>query len=217
MGQHVSHSKGAITTRAVLDMCNSLTRTEVLEIAFKLIKDTGASNAAMLWSSMNVDANRIPQAMPMSHLMEAKPSLRCGCWKCHERTVNEFEAGTGVQEVIAYLDYILDEFTCYFFQTRKLYGDESTLISERERISSSLLSLSSDDDCIPSSVACTSIDSPPCVDDELMSDYAIQENIKDQGSVLLSTRNMHELYTDTEIAFRQNFFPNSLVEPTLSW
>ncbi|KAL5110676.1 hypothetical protein TcWFU_007560 [Taenia crassiceps] len=129
MGQHVSHSKRVITTRAVLEMCNSLTRTEVLEIAFKLIKDTGAPNAAMLWSSMNVSASQIPQTMPVNHLMESKPSFPCGCWKCHERTVNEFEVGAGVQEVIAYLDHVLDEFSCYFYQTRRLCREGSTLIA----------------------------------------------------------------------------------------
>lgn len=216
MGQHVSHSKGAITTRAVLDMCNSLTRNEVLEIAFKLIKDNGASNTAMLWSSMNVNTNQIPQAMPMNHLVESKPSFRCGCWMCHEGTVTEFEVGTGVQEVIAYLDYVLDEFTCYFYQTRLLCGGESTLTSERECISSSPSSPSSDDDCTPLSVVCNSIDSPSCVDDELMPDYTMQENIRNQGSVLVPTQNMHELHTNTKIAFRRNFFPNSLVESTLS-
>ncbi|VDM26567.1 unnamed protein product [Hydatigera taeniaeformis] len=199
-------------------MCNSLTRTEVLEIAFKLIRNTAASNAALLWSSMNSNINHIPQAMSMNDLMKPKPSVRCGCWKCRGRTVNEVEAEKAINEVVTYLDSVLEEFVFYFHQNRKFGRNESTPRSERKYDSSLPLRLSIDDDdgdgneCAPSSVVCSSIDSPPCVDDELVSDYAVQEKIIDQGS---PTRRIHKLHIDTEITYRQNFLPNSLVASTL--
>ncbi|CDS42318.1 conserved hypothetical protein [Echinococcus multilocularis] len=157
-------------------MCNSLTRTEVLEIAFKLIKDTDTSNSMILWSFANANAIKVPKVIPMGDLVESKPPVCCDCRKCHERKINESEIETGVLEVIAYLDKVLEEFGCYFYQTQELHGDRSTLLSEREYNSPSPSNLLIEDDCTPSNVVCNSIDSPPCNDDEVMTDYAIQES-----------------------------------------
>lgn len=199
MGQRISGYKSSTASEPVHNMCTPSIQADALEVAARKLMKGGANSAGLATSprpNTTFSMRPVVKADFRDYWEKSRQPLHCACWKCRGCKVYKSEGNIRFREAVAYLDCILEEFTICVRQNRK-FSERGVAFSGRLDLHPSVLPsrAAGKDEYPPSSVGALSIQSPPCIDVELMSEWATQgAAIPTWGCVSIGERTLQELH-----------------------